>query len=238
MPVERPRRPYIPNYPTSNPVPAYDNTGISFARQIPVNAAYQRLMQYGVQSDADTGAMRRNLTTNLDTSQKNRFASQLNSRTGLNDRGIMNSGIGLKRMEDLNTQYDTTDTQMTGNFDKSLADIARTKLGLSQGYSDARVQGGILTTQDQTAAQDAQLAAQDAAAAQAEQARMTAEQNANMIAAIQGQTSAIQNQEIAAPSPVVDTSYADAATAYMRALAANKARKPKPRLGQVGYQKN
>lgn len=227
---------------SASPFQSQQNS-ISFERQIPVNAAYQKLMRYGQETDLSTQANRRNLATNLDTSKKNRGSSLLNSRQGLADRGMMNSGIALKRMEELNQGYDTTDNQMQGNFDRSLADIARQKLGLEQDYKDSVVQGSYLTAQDKTAAEDARLQATLAREEASAVAWREEQQRNNLIAAMQAQIQAPQQAQamyqeplpVAAP-PVVDTSYADAANAYMAALARNKRPAPRPRAGTRGIQ--
>lgn len=221
------RTPYTPAPNPVTPVQAPTNS-ISFERQIPINAAYQKLMRYGQESDLATGQNRRNLTTNLDNSQKNRGNSLLNSRQGLADRGIMNSGIALKRMEDLNQGYDTTDSQMVGNFEANLAEIARQKLGLGQDYEDAKVQGSYLTTQDQTLAEDERLQNTLAREEQSAIAWREEQQRATLIAALQAQIQAPAPTNYPEPIPEapVDTSYADAANAYAAALARNKKKPP------------
>lgn len=144
--------------------PAIEGPGI-YATDPSVMAAYQQYMSYWNQADEDTAALRRHLADNLATSQKNRAKSLLNNRIGMSDRGLLDSGIALGREGDLNTMYDTTNTQMEDNFNQNLTDIARKKLGLQQAYENSKILAGQKAAQAQAEAQAKAIADQQAAAA-------------------------------------------------------------------------
>ena len=140
--------------PSSSP---YDPPPTALGSDPSVMAAYRNLMGYNAESDAAKGNLSRRLTTNLETSKTNRGHSLLNSRQNFSDHGIMNSGIALKRMEDLNTQYDTTDNQMQNNYNTSLGDIERKKLALTNAYQDSQVQASAAEVKRQADAAAAAL---------------------------------------------------------------------------------
>lgn len=240
MAVDPRRRPIPTQVATPPPTVApggINLAGISAKNQGSVNSAYQQMMAYYNQSDADKGDLTRRLSTNLDVGQKNRDSSLLNSRQGFSDNGLLNSGIALKRMEDLNTTADTLAGQETANYDTTLAGIARRRLDLGQGYEDARVQGTALTASDEATQAAADLLA-----------RQQAEQNAADQAALMAQiglTTPPPPEQIAQPEPQQlpqqvyqqqpqqqnfgGQSYAEAAQAYLAAMARN-AQKAAPKV--------
>lgn len=198
--------------------------GISLANSAAVNAAYQRLMASSAQGDVDKEDLRRRLVTNLETSQKNRFRSLLNNRQSASDRGFLNSGVALNRMEELNTGFDTTDSQMRGNVDKSIGDIDRNILNLDQLYKDAQVQGSLQTTQDQTDAAAAALLAE----AEAEQTRKDREE---LMAILTGQVQTLAPLEAGIPEEVPLAQVA-AVRRKKKAVTPKPVPKPKPVIKQ------
>lgn len=221
--------------PTGPTVAATPAPPIALGTDANVNAAYRRMQEYGIQSEADTGQLRRNLATNFDTSQKNRLQSVLNNNQRFADNGILDSGITLNKNSQTNTQFDTADTAMQGAFDKSLGDIGRNTLGYQNAYGDAQV----------VASHDAMKAQADAAAlaiTQQHQAEQAAKDQASLLAALQAQVPAQQQDYTPqaqvtqnAPAATINgMSYADAARAYMNATAKPKAvpvvKSPIPRL--------
>lgn len=185
-----------------------------------VNTAYQKLMNYQAGADQNVGTLSRKLSTNIDMSQQNRGHSIQNADQGLSDRGLLNSGIALKRNADLNTQYDTTDRQMTNNYTDALAGMDRTSNDYLQQYQDSQVQASHRQAQAQADAQAATLAQQ-------QQNQAAADQQALLLAAI-GQSS-YQPPAISITTPTA-TPAALASVAIKKAVASSVKAVTQPKL--------
>jgi len=186
-----PLRPLTPHAPIALPPGGINKQAFyvppppsGLATDANVNAAYQNLMSYGAQADADQGTLRRNLQDTFDASKKRRMQDVLHANQNFADRGTLNSGVALGHDNDIQSNYDTLDRGYQNSYDDAIRAIARHKLDLSNAYQNSQLIAAHQMEVDKAkAAQDAIAAQQQAQALQDQQAALLAQLTPAPIAA-------------------------------------------------------
>lgn len=141
----------------------------ALANDAGVNQAYQALMHGIAQGDLNKSDYQRQLATNVQNSQNQRVQGLMNTNQGFSDRGILNSGIALKRDADVNTQFDQYDFGLNDAYQSNIRNIDMGISGLQTGYENSKVLASAAYTQQQAKAAADALLAQQQAQAQADQ---------------------------------------------------------------------